>query len=298
MPVAKIPHEAFEILDAIERRGNFAKAAEELGKATSAISYGVTKLEERLGITIFERHGRRAVLTPAGQLLLQEGRIILDATDRLALRAQELANGWEPVLRIAVEATFDQRLLFAAIAEFQSDHPAIEIDIQETLLNGSWEALQDKQVDLLVGAVGPVPRHQGFRTQALAATDLVPVVSQALAQGLPDLSETSYQQLQHVVNHDTATNEVARSEGLTLGGRQTLYVQTREQKTQAILAGLGVGHLPLHRIQKFLQDGKLIQLETTPTNPKQYLAWHLTNKGKALSALVDLLTEALLTEGP
>ena len=46
MSSTQIAQESFEILDAIDRRGSFAKAAEELDKATSAISYGVTKLEE------------------------------------------------------------------------------------------------------------------------------------------------------------------------------------------------------------------------------------------------------------
>ena len=58
--------EVLETLDAIERRGSFAKAAEELNKATSAVSYAVQKLEEQLNIALFQRQGRRSVVTPAG----------------------------------------------------------------------------------------------------------------------------------------------------------------------------------------------------------------------------------------
>ena len=71
--------EVLEILDAIDRRGSFAKAAQELNKATSALSYATQKLEEQLDITLFQRQGRRSVLTPAGQLMLTEGRLILQA---------------------------------------------------------------------------------------------------------------------------------------------------------------------------------------------------------------------------
>ena len=99
--------EVFEILDAIDRRGSFAKAAEELNKATSAVSYGIQKLEERLDITIFQRQGRRSVLTPAGRLVLDEGRLILNPTTRLADKAMELATGWEPRLRINIESTLN-----------------------------------------------------------------------------------------------------------------------------------------------------------------------------------------------
>jgi DNA-binding transcriptional LysR family regulator len=93
-----------EILDTIDRRGSFAKAAEELNKATSAISYGIQKLEEQLDIALFQRQGRRSVLTPAGRLVLEEGRKILNTTARLADRAKEVATGWEPRIRIAVES--------------------------------------------------------------------------------------------------------------------------------------------------------------------------------------------------
>ena len=98
--------EVLETLDAIDRRGSFAKAAEELNKATSAISYAVQKLEEQLDIALFQRQGRRSVLTPAGQLILTEGREILSVTTRLANKAKEVATGWEP--RISFEQMVDE----------------------------------------------------------------------------------------------------------------------------------------------------------------------------------------------
>lgn len=96
--------EVLETLDAIDRRGSYAKAAEELNKATSAISYIVQKLEEQLDIALFQRQGRRSVLTPAGQLVLEEGRKILNASVKLANAAKEIATGWEPQIRIAVDS--------------------------------------------------------------------------------------------------------------------------------------------------------------------------------------------------
>ena len=103
--------EVLETLDAIDRRGSFAKAAEELNKATSAISYAVQKLEEQLDIAVFQRQGRRSVLTPAGRLILEEGRGILQATARLANKAKEVATGWEPRIITAIESLQSNRLL-------------------------------------------------------------------------------------------------------------------------------------------------------------------------------------------
>jgi DNA-binding transcriptional LysR family regulator len=66
--------EALLVLDAIEHRGSYAAAAEQLGKVPSALSYIVQKLEEQLNVTVFQLQGMRAVLTPAGKHLLTEGR--------------------------------------------------------------------------------------------------------------------------------------------------------------------------------------------------------------------------------
>lgn len=290
MTAGHISHESFEILDAVERRGSFAKAAEELDKATSAISYGVQKLEQQLGITIFTRQGRRSVLTPAGQLLLQEGRKILAASARLADRAIELANGWETSIRIGLEGTFDAHKLFTALAQFQESYPGIEVDVRETLLSGGWEALEHHQVDLLVGAVAPVPAHRGLRTLRLGPTDLVPVISRRHPQAAAALAEGQYDTIALVVNHDTATTAVRRSAGLQLQERAKLYVQTMEQKMMAIQQGLGIGHLPRHRIAEFLNRGELVALDVASANPEQYLAWQMTNRGKGLQELVRKLS--------
>lgn len=56
--------EALEVLDAIDRKGSFAAAANALYRVPSAISYNVQKLEQDLGVVLFKREGRRSLLTP------------------------------------------------------------------------------------------------------------------------------------------------------------------------------------------------------------------------------------------
>jgi len=287
--------EVLETLDAIERRGSYAKAAEELNKATSAVSYAVQKLEEQLDIALFQRQGRRAVLTPAGQLVLEEGRHILSATARLANSAKEVATGWEPRIRVALEATQAAPPFFEVLAEFLATHGNIEIDVCESVLNGGWEALAADRVELLVGAPGPVPRHQGYRTIALGPLDLLPVISDqhALADQLvsPEMLAEHLPSLRRVISHDTATLEIARSEGLVRSG-QNLYVQTMEQKLEAIVAGIGIGHLPRQRIQGYLHSGALRVLPLEENKqPEVFLAWKISNKGKGLKALTDRLAQ-------
>ncbi|TMP51016.1 LysR family transcriptional regulator, partial [Pseudoalteromonas sp. S1612] len=71
--------EALLLLDAIEQRGSYTTAAEQLNKLPSALSYIGNKLEEQLKVTLFQRQGRRAVFTPAVKLLVTDVRKVLYA---------------------------------------------------------------------------------------------------------------------------------------------------------------------------------------------------------------------------
>lgn len=290
--------EVLETLDAIDRRGSFAKAAEDLNKATSAISYAVQKLEEQLDIAIFQRQGRRSVLTQSGQLILSEGREILQLTARLANKAKEVATGWEPRLGIAVESHLSYSTFFGVLQDFLSSHSTVEIDVCESVLNGGWEALEQGRVDLVVGIPGPVPLQKGYRAIPLARTDLVPVIasSHKLANIVtePGIIEALLPKVRRIITHDTSMSDVARSAGLRSDG-EIFYVQNIDQKVEAILAGIGVGHLPRGRIQNHLDSGKMIPLvlagEAVHDN---FLAWKISNKGMGLKALTQLLSAAFV----
>jgi DNA-binding transcriptional LysR family regulator len=288
--------EVLETLDAIDRRGSYAKAAEELNKATSAVSYAVQKLEEQLDIALFQRQGRRSVLTPAGQLILKEGRVILQAISRLAHSAKEVATGWEPKIRVAMESTLNSPVLFTVLANFIDAHDSIEIDLSESVLNGGWEALAQDRVELLVGVPGPVPLQKGFRAIPIGDSDLVPVIAAShqyakLAQD-PQALAAILPKLRRVITHDTSLLEVSRSEGLSNLG-QSFYVQNMDQKVEAIVAGIGIGHLPQKRIHLYLKSGALKELTLTNVTTHEYfIAWKMSNKGKGLQALTQLLVAA------
>lgn len=285
--------EVLETLDAIDRRGSFAKAAEELNKATSAVSYAVQKLEEQLDIALFQRLGRRSVLTPAGRLILAEGREILQTTRRLADKAKEVATGWEPRISIGIESLQSYPDFFQVINGFLLEFPTVEIDISECVLNGGWEALEQGRVDLLVGSPGPVPLQKGYRSVSINRGELVPVVAanHALAKQLLNKQDIDsvMGQLRRIVIHDTSFSGITRSEGLS-GDGHMFYVQNMDQKIHAILAGIGIGNIPKHRIQGYLDDGVLIALGIEQKGSSApFLAWKINNKGKGLKAITDRL---------
>lgn len=107
--------EALRVMDAIDRRGSFAAAADELGRVPSALSYTMQKLEEELDVVLFDRSGHRTKFTNVGRMLLERGRVLLEAADKLTTDAEALSRGWETHLTIVTEALVPTTDLFPLI---------------------------------------------------------------------------------------------------------------------------------------------------------------------------------------
>ncbi|MBK8973722.1 MAG: LysR family transcriptional regulator [Hahellaceae bacterium] len=289
--------DALQVLDAIERRGSFAAAAEELDKVPSSLSYVIQSLEERLGVSLFVRQGRRSVLTQAGRHLLTDGRHILEAIRLLEDQTRHIANGWEPRIRIALESMFNTEKTFEIFETFLQAHPSIEIDIREEVMSGGWEALILDQVDLLIGATGPAPTQQGIHARRLTQLNLIYVVApqHPLAHEPQPISQDRLALERTVVVHDTARSAIPWTRGIINEGRK-FYVSTMDGKLRAQLAGIGGGHLPRQRIQPYLDKGQLIELaiENSPNAEptEHFIAWKLANHGKGLKQLRERLIAA------
>lgn len=286
--------EALEVVDEIERRGSFAAAASHLNRVPSALSYVVQRLEEELGVALFQRRGRRSVLTPAGRHLLEEGRLLLQASQRLADQVREMAVGWEPRIRIAVDTVMEIGDLSPVLDAFLQLHPRIELDITEEALGGTWEALVEDRVDLLIGVSGPVPVNQGIRTEKLGSLCMVFAVApdHPLAASSGSLEAAGLSRYRWVVVHDSSRYSAPRDTG-RINSDERLYVRTIAQKIALQKAGLGIGYLPKYRIAEELREGSLVELPVgggvSPVS-EMLLAWRAVNRGKGLRALIgDLL---------
>ena len=133
---SRLTLEALEVLDAIDRKGSFAAAAASLYRVPSAITYTVQKLEEDLGVTLFRKQGRRSLLTPAGQVLLERGRELLLSAEHLVETARQIDSGWESCLNIAVDSIFRLDAICPHLQAFFHLQPAIEVNLYEEVLGG------------------------------------------------------------------------------------------------------------------------------------------------------------------
>ena len=85
--------EQWALLEKVVELGSFAKAADETHRSQSSVSYNLALLQERLGVTLLTPSGRRAVLTPAGELLLGQVKPLLQAFSYVETHAATLRDG-------------------------------------------------------------------------------------------------------------------------------------------------------------------------------------------------------------
>src|ERR1700712_2305405 len=142
----RISLDALLIVDAIDRRGSFSAAGKELHRVPSTISYTVGKLEDDLGVQVFERNGPRVTLTRAGQELLKEGRYLLKAAQDLEHRVRRVASGWETELAIGMDSMFSALALQPDICAFYDVARQTRLRVVREALSGTWEALLERRV--------------------------------------------------------------------------------------------------------------------------------------------------------
>lgn len=292
--------DALEVLDAIERKGSFAAAANDLFRVPSAISYSIQKLEQDLDVVLFRKEGRKAVLTPAGKILLEQGREILQATERLAMTTKKTHSGWEAVFNIAIDSILEFDFIYPLIAQFYDILPDIEINIYHEVLGGAHEAILSNRADLVIGVAEEPTLSRGIRYQKIRDIEWLFAVPpwHELAQTTLPLSQELIAQYRFIVVRDSAQQQSPQSHRI-FSKRPVLRVPSLTEKINAQCLGLGVGFLPAHRIQNLLTQGRLVALPVENIIPTEslHIAWKTNNKGKVLCWFIEQLSQTSQLNG-
>jgi DNA-binding transcriptional LysR family regulator len=154
----RITLEQWEALVAVVDAGTYAKAAQRLHKSQSTVTYAVQKLESLLGVKAFEIRGRRAVLTRTGELLQRRARIVLDEARGLERASHLVSAGWEAEITVAADIVFPYWLLLQCFDRFGNESPHTRIELIESVLAGTTEAILDGRADIAIAGAIPQGR--------------------------------------------------------------------------------------------------------------------------------------------
>jgi DNA-binding transcriptional LysR family regulator len=242
-------------LVAVVESGGYAQASARLHRTQSTVTYTIKKLEDLLGVKVFELQGRKAVLTPAGEVLYRRGRALVDEAGRLERASAELARGWEPEIRIAADIIFPTWLLLECMAAFSEEHPDTRIELVESVLGGTEDALTEGRADIAIGGVIP----GGFVGDPLMQVRFICAAapSHPLHQAASALTLDDLRHHRHLVVRDSGALR-SRSSGWLNEKRWT--VTSKATSIRAACMGLGYAWYPEESIREELDSGRLAPL--------------------------------------
>lgn len=240
--------EQWALLEKVIELGSFAKAAEETNRSQSSVSYNLALLQERLGVALLAPSGRRAVLTPAGELLLNQVKPLLKAFSWVGTHAATLRNGARTRLDLVVDSIFPRQRLFAILRQFQQRYPQTQVRLTEVLENVDEASAARSEADVMV-----LTRRQDItgRGEWLMNIDFIAVAhrNHPLSQSEEPLDDNALAPWPLI--------RIADRSGDASSTRDAWTFSTIDAAIDAVLYQVGFGWLPKERIRAHLEQGVL-----------------------------------------
>jgi DNA-binding transcriptional LysR family regulator len=255
MSSPRVSLEQWRALAAVVDGGTYAKAAAALHKSQSAVSYAVQQLEAQLGIKAFEIEGRKAKLTPTGELLYRRARYLLDEASALEQAATRLSAGWEAEIRLAVEIIFPTWLLLGAMDRLGKESPNTRIELIESVLGHRTDALVHGHADLAIFASVP----PGFFGEHLMQLRFVLVAhpNHPLHRLKRKVTPRDLRAHRHLVVRESSPD---RSTPPLIDATQRWTMSHPATEIEALRAGFGYAWMPEDKIRRELESGELKRL--------------------------------------
>jgi len=297
MSIPRITLDQWATLIQVVESGSYARAAERLHKSQSTLSYAIKELERLTGVKAFEVQGRKAALTASGQVLYRRGKKLLEEAMRLEGAAADLAAGWESDLGLAVEVVFPTWLLLDCLASFAQERPHTRIELYESVLGGTSEALLEGRVDLAIGPSVP-PGFLGDPLMQLrmimAAHPEHPLHRLGRPLTLDDLKGH-----RHLVVRETDTRR-AREPSIAAEERWT--VSNKATSIRAACMGLGFAWYAEDTIRDELKSGALKALPLREGGERQVMLYLILadpeSAGPGVRRLAEIIRGAVRERCP
>ncbi len=299
MDVGRPTLDQLAIFLAVHEEGSFHGAARRMGRAVSAVSYGIAALEAQLGVTLFAREGsRRPQLTAAGKAILAHARRVGDEVDEMVAGVRARAEGLEAELALAVDVMCPLAAVAGLLRDFQMAFPTVDLRLHVDGLGAVVGLLLDGRAQLAIA--GPVAQGQPLLDLvALGGVELVPVASpsHALARMERIAPGTSRQYRQLVL---TDRSPLTAGQDFGVLGARNWRLGDLAAKHALLLEGIGWGNMPRHMVTGDLAAGRLVVLdlpEGSSAGYPLYAGWRKDCRpGPARAWLLEALTTRLPRE--
>ena len=265
MPELPFTLDQLRILKAIAAQGSFKKAADMLYVTQPAVSLQIQNLEKQLEITIFDRGGRKALLTEAGKLLLDYCERILNQCDEACKAIEDLNSLKGGTLVIGASQTTGTYLMPRMIGLFRQKYPDVSVQLQVHSTRRTGWSVANGQIDLAIIG-GQLPADlEGLLQIIPYATDEVALVlpsTHILAKNKELTKEDLYKLNFVTLDSQSTTRKVVdkllKDSGLDIQRLKIeMELNSLEAIKNAVQSGLGAAFLPVVSIERELSAGSL-----------------------------------------
>ncbi len=274
----------------IAEEGNFSAAAEKLSYTNSALTFQIDQLEQELAVKLFEKIGRKMVLTEAGRKLVPHAREVFEAVDRLQLIKEELSE-CEGQLRVGVAETWLCYRLPNALKAFVGKAPKARLYIRSMNCYDIRDALIDGTLDAGVFYADVGGFGNSLTVSPLEKVPVVLVGSPAIAARFHDFKTPGQQfKIPLIINEPNCIfrqifedylkqNDIILDHTIELGSIATIK--------NLVQNDVGVTFLPRFAVKEELKNGSLTEIPTNVTHNELTIAC-ARHKNKWGSPLLEL----------
>ena len=275
---------------AVVDAGGFSAAARQHGRSKALLSKNVRDLEDELAARLLNRTTRKLSVTDTGQEVYREAVRILAEVDALEDTVRDNSSTPRGLLRISAPRTLGEGLIADAIMDFLVQHPEIRAEIH----------LDDRFVDIVEEGYDVAIRIAELADSSMIARRLRPLRIGLVAR--PDVvaAKRPPERPQELTQFPIVVDSNAKSRAnwpflidgkrLTVTVNPLLEVNSPAALRKAILAGLGIGRIPLSLVYDDLKEGRLVRIleDTDIVDPGIYVVYpHRRHLTKRVRAFVD-----------
>lgn len=265
-----------KLVNVIVKEGSITKASEKLYLSQPALSHQLKKLEEEIGLKVFNRLNKKLVLTDVGQILYSNSEKILASISLLNSELEEIKKGKKKRIRLTIECYTCYHWLPRVVQEFRKDNPAINVQINIEATKEPLQSLLEGKIDLAI--VSNTSNHPSINFEPLITDEMVVILSKYNA-----LNGKKKINLNDLINQNLILYDIPESKNYVLTNilhnniglvDSIQKVQLTEAIIELVSANLGISIMEKWAAESFLKNKnlKMISLDSSLGTRNWYVA--------------------------